>query len=212
MLFLFFLLVRIALSHSKCLCHSGQLDKKLFWVGKLKPEKEEVRNRTQETGCFVKLLAACVICKKETSKKPLRSVNWRRLDSVAGYLTFEQDVTSYYEAGELNLAFDWKCFEVGNGISSILAGRLLCGMDLVAMRSKLGSMVKRKMPVGIRDSKEIRMSMLLFARRRRRSRHENDSSCSWCSRKWSLVSHDSNFRTFFLAPFSQLSWSLTQAY
>ena len=71
--------------------------------------------------------------------------------------------------------------------------------------------MKRKTPVGIHSSKRTRSSMRLFARRR--SRHEHDSSCSWCSRKWSLVSHDSNFCPFFLAPFSPLSWSLVeQAY
>ena len=35
---------------------------------------------------------------------------------------------------------------------------------------------------------------------------------SWYSGKWSLVSHDSNFRAFFLVPFSPLSWSMEQAY
>ena len=67
-------------------------------------------------------------------------------------------------------------------------------------RMKLDRRMKRKMPVGIRDSKQIRMSMFLFARRRRRrSRYENDSFCSWCSRKWSLVSHDSNFFALFFS-------------
>jgi len=52
-------------------------------------------------------------------------------------------------------------------------------------------------------------SMFLFVRSLRV--HKNDRSCTWCSRKWSLISHDSNFHSFFLAPFSSISWILEQA-
>ena len=38
-----------------------------------------------------------------------------------------------------------------------------------------------------------------------------DSPCSCCSRKFSLVKHDSKFSAFF-APFSPPSWCLTQAH
>ena len=33
----------------------------------------------------------CVICQKETTEKPWCPVNWKRHDSGAGYLTFEED-------------------------------------------------------------------------------------------------------------------------
>ena len=53
------------------------------------------------------------------------------------YLIFEQDLTSFYETGKLNLAVDlrgnvltWKWNSV-----SILSSRLLCGKNLVVMRS-----------------------------------------------------------------------------
>ena len=36
---------------------------------------------------------------------------------------------SFYKVGELSLAV--KCFDGGNGITSTLASRLLCGTDLV---------------------------------------------------------------------------------
>ena len=101
----------------------------------------------------------------------------------------------------------WNCFH----FSKSFAIRWQRSCRDAFYRMKLDRMMKRKMPVGIHSSKRTRSSMRLFARRR--SRHENDSSCSWCSRKWSLVSHDSSFCPFFLAPFSPLSWSLVkQAY
>ena len=62
-----------------------------------------------------------------------------RYDSGAGYLTFKQDFNGnlFYEAGEVNLTVDWKCFDTVNGNASKLASRLLqCGhRSVVAMRS-----------------------------------------------------------------------------
>ena len=77
----------------------------------------------------------CVICQKETTEKPWWPVNWKRHDSGAGYLTFEEDFQSFYEAGELNLTVDWKYFDVRNGIVSTIASHLVCGIDLDAMCS-----------------------------------------------------------------------------
>ena len=93
----------------------------------------------------------------------------------------------------------------------------ICGIDQachnVFNRMKLDRMMKRKMPVGIYSSERTCSSMFLFTRRR--STHETMivHVADRCSRKWSLVSHDSNFHPFYFAPFSPLSWSLMeQAY
>ena len=77
-------------------------------------------------------------------------------------------------------------------------------------RTKLDHMMKRKIPAEIHSIKRTRSRMRLFSRRR--SRHQKDRPSSWCSRKFSLVNHDSKFRAFFLAPFSSLSWRLEHAY
>ena len=39
---------------------------------------------------------------------PQCPVNWKQHDSCTGYLIFEQDLNSFYETGELNLAVDCK--------------------------------------------------------------------------------------------------------
>ena len=86
---------------------------------------------------------------KETTEKRQCPVNWKRYNSGAGYLyTFERDLTLYYEAGKLNLAVAWKCFDVVNGNASTLASRLLqCGIDCrdAFNRIVLDRMMKRKM-------------------------------------------------------------------
>ena len=56
----------------------------------------------------------CVTCQKETTENPQRPVNWKR-----HYSCIEQDLTSFYEAGKLDLAVDCR----GN----VLTSRLLCG-------------------------------------------------------------------------------------
>ena len=95
----------------------------------------------------------CVICQKETTEKPQCPVNWKRYNSGAGYLyTFERDLTLYYEAGKVNLAIAWKCFDVVNGNASTLASRLLqCGIDCrdAFNRMQLDRMMKRKMTLEI---------------------------------------------------------------
>ena len=61
-----------------------------------------------------------VICQKETTEKRQCPVNWKRYNSGAGYLyAFERDLTLYYEAGKLNLAIAWKCFDVVNGNATV---------------------------------------------------------------------------------------------
>ena len=73
----------------------------------------------------------CVIC----SCKTQCPFNWKRHHSGADTLLLtEQDLMSFYEAGELNLTVDWKCLDVGNGIASHWQVRLIRGIDLVAMR------------------------------------------------------------------------------
>ena len=47
-----------------------------------------------------------VISQKETTENPQCPVDWKRHDSYAGYLIFEQDLTSFYETRGLNLALD----------------------------------------------------------------------------------------------------------
>ena len=59
-----------------------------------------------------------IICQKETTEKPQCPVNWKRHDSGAGCLTFEQDLILFSEAEELSLAVDWKCSDMGNIIVS----------------------------------------------------------------------------------------------
>ena len=77
----------------------------------------------------------------------------------------------------------------------------ICGIDQachnVFNRMKLDRMMKRKMPVGIYSSERTCSSMFLFTRRR--STHETMivHVADRCSRKWSLVSHDSNFHPFY---------------
>ena len=139
---------------------------------------------------------------------PQCPANWERRDCGARYLTFQQDLASFYWARELNLALevDWKYFDVANRIASTLASRCFamwhksCRDTLNRMRQDADRMMKRKMSVEIHSSKRTRSGMFLFPRRG--SGQENVSSCSWRSRKYSLGSHDSNFRNFFLAPFS----------
>ena len=62
-------------------------------------------------------------------------------------------------------------------------------------RTKLDHMMKRKIPAEIHSIKRTRSRMRLFSRRR--SRHQKDRPSSWCSRKFSLVNHDSKFLAFF---------------
>ena len=124
---------------------------------------------------------------------------WTRLNVIlwGGGITFSSWLKMFWRR-------KWNCFH----FSKSFAIRWQRSCRDTFYRMKLDRMMKRKMPLGILSSKRTRSSMLLFAWRR--SRHKNDSSCSWCSRKWSLVSHDSNFCPFFLAPFSPLSWSLEE--
>ena len=51
----------------------------------------------------------CIICQEETSEKPKCQANSKRHDSGVWYVTFERDVTSLYEVGELHLAVNWEC-------------------------------------------------------------------------------------------------------
>ena len=125
----------------------------------------------------------CVICQKETIDKPQCPVNWKQYNSGAGYhYTFERDLTLYYEAGKVNLAIAWKCFDVVNGKASTLASSLLqCSIDC---RDAFNRIIIN----GSHDEKKNDFrnpSMLLFVRSL--SGLKNDSSCIWCSRKWSLV-------------------------
>ena len=50
----------------------------------------------------------CVICQKKTTEKLQCPANSKRYDSGAGYLTIEQDLTSFHEAGELHLPVGWE--------------------------------------------------------------------------------------------------------
>ena len=71
--------------------------------------------KTAETGRCLKQLTGneVLFARRKQLKNPQRPVYWKRHDSCAGYLIFEQDLTSFYETGELNLAVDYrgKCFE-----------------------------------------------------------------------------------------------------
>ena len=58
----------------------------------------------------------CIICQEETSERPKCPANSKRHNSGDRYVTFERDVTSFYEVGELHLAVNWECLNEGNGI------------------------------------------------------------------------------------------------
>ena len=77
-------------------------------VGLKRGSKKQVNSKKQETGRFPELFnwLKCAICQKESTERPHCPVHWRPHDSGAGYLTFEQKLTSYYEAEELSLAVD----------------------------------------------------------------------------------------------------------
>ena len=62
----------------------------------------------------------CIICQEQPFKKPKCPANSKRHDSGAGHVTFERDLTSFYEVGELHLAVNWECLNEGNGIASTL--------------------------------------------------------------------------------------------
>ena len=91
----------------------------------------------------------CIICQEETSEKPTCPANSKRHDSGAGYVTFERDVTSFYEVGELHLAVNWECLNEGNGIASTLTSHFALWPESCrdAFNStKLERIIKRKMP------------------------------------------------------------------
>ena len=92
----------------------------------------------------------------------------------------------------------WKCFYISKSFATVWHRLLRC-----VQQDYTGSHDERK-----NDFRNPSMSMFI----RSLSGLKNDSSCTWCSRKWSLVSHDSNFHAFFLVPFSSISWILEQAY
>ena len=128
----------------------------------------------------------CLICQKKTTEKPQCPVNWKRYDSGAEYLSCEKDVTSFYEAGELNLAVDCR----GNVLTWEMEFGFHTGKSFAMWqrscrdsfnKTKLDRMMEGKMPVEIHSIKQTRSRMFLFSRRR--SRHENDSPCSLRRRK-----------------------------
>ena len=65
------------------------------------------RRRKQITASSDWLVTRCYLPEGRT-ENPQCPVNWKRHDSCAGYLIFEQDLNSFYETGELNLAVDCK--------------------------------------------------------------------------------------------------------
>ena len=82
----------------------------------------------------------CVICQKGTTENTKCPVNCTGNGSTLACtesLIFEQDLTSFYETGKLNLAVDCR----GNVLTwkwnsaSILSSHLLCGKNLIAMSS-----------------------------------------------------------------------------
>ena len=136
--------------------------------------------------------------------KPQCRVNWRRQDSGAGFLTFEQDLMSFYKVGELSLAV--KCFDGGNGITSTLASRLLCGTDLVAVRSTEWNWnawwkenTCRNRECFCSQGEEADMKIIVHVADAVESSHQSVMIRTFA-------------RAFFLAPCSPLSWSIKQIY
>ena len=76
------------------------------------------------------------MCQKKTAKKTSVSVNRRRNDSGAGYFTFEQDLTLFYDAGNkiLGLTGNFLTWEMELLPHQQLTSRLLCGLiyDLIS--------------------------------------------------------------------------------
>ena len=142
--------------------------------------------------------------RKQLKNLSVLSVNWKRYNSGAGYLyTFERDLTLNYEAGKVNLTIAWKCFDVVNGNASTLASRLLqCGIDCRDRCVQQGY-------TGSHDEKKNDFRIQVCFCSYGLSGLKNDSSCTWCSIKWSLVSHNSNFHAFFSLRFPQYlgSWN-----
>ena len=105
--------------------------------------------------------------------------------------------TSFHDAGELNLAVESRgnvltremklCFHISKSF-------VMWQKSYTFNRRKLDSIMKRKMPVKIHRVNRTRSRMLLYARRR--SWHENDTPCSWCSRKCYLSPMIRNFVLF----------------
>ena len=112
-------------------------------------------------------------------------------------------MTLNYEAGKVNLTIAWKCFDVVNGNASTLASRLLqCGIDCRDRCVQQGY-------TGSHDEKKNDFRIQVCFCSYGLSGLKNDSSCTWCSIKWSLVSHNSNFHAFFSLRFPQYlgSWN-----
>ena len=91
----------------------------------------------------------------------------------AGYLIFEQDLTSFYETGELNFAVDCRGnnlpWEIKFGFHIIKSFATSQRSHREAFnRTELNRMMKGKIPVEIHSIKPTRSIMRLFARRRSR--------------------------------------------
>ena len=63
-----------------------------------------------------------LFARRKEREKTQCSANSKRHDAGAGYLTIERDLSSFYEAGELNLVVGWEQWDDGNGIARTLDG------------------------------------------------------------------------------------------